>query len=343
MKKIKCIFIILTPFQRKNFESFFFENFQEPEVLIIRSNIVDFFPNFNNQIVLDIEPFSIFHLIKKPFTEFFNVKKDIESINKVIYRVFNDYNVEKKIDLYIGSEKDNFTQIFLNYLNTYKRVSNIIAVEEGTGYYKKEKFKDKVFKKIFPFFSLLFFNNKINYVKCLGTDKRINIVYSRFPKLLPYKSGKKIYKKLKFLEEDSRICHRYDFKKNSVLFFSFPEQDYNKSFSFKKNIYLAIIKKHLLEGQDLFIKPHPRENQLEILKFIKPYNNVHLIDQKILGEKIDFKLYSKIINFSSSIILHLLTINFPTERIITIGYKKKPMLNLFHKTNFIYYKTFLYR
>jgi len=339
MIEIKNVFIVLTPFQKREMEKIYPEVIKSNTTLIIQSKILSNFNKHENLITLDFGLFSIFKLLKSPLKYFPEVQKCFKQIEKNINYIKSNYNLNPNFNLIIGSDKDLFTQLFINkYFDLRKNLNQeLIAVDEGSGYYRVENNIDSFLRFIYPKLSFLCFGHKVNYVKCLGKDKRIDKVYLRYPELVYNKLSTIDYIKI----PSTNFKEDFQAKQKDILFFSFPEQDFNKTFAYKQKLYEYIICNYLNNGGLLFIKPHPRESLLDFKNFLKENNNVKLIDQNILGEDLNFQNYKKIVNFSSSIIFHLLSINYPLKQIITIGIKNQPKISIFNKTIYKSYKSII--
>ena len=337
MINIINVFIVLTPFQKREMENIFPEKITSKTTLIIKSKIVNGFNKNHNVITLNFENFSIFNLLENPFKQVIQVRKYFANLNEIINDLESKYLLKNGFNLFIGSDKDHFTQLFINKHIGFKNKNRLIAIEEGTGYYIRENVLDYIYSFIYPIFSFLIYGNKINYIRCLGKDKRIDDLYLRFPDLVPNKSSKILYKKI----PNDNFKINLKTKRSDVLFFSFPEQDYNQNFVFKKKLYTYIIKNYLNPNELLFIKPHPRENLLDLKKLVEETSKIRLIDKNILGEDLKFEKYKKIVNFSSSIIFHLFNINFPMNDIITIGFKKRPNISIFNSTVYLKYSSII--
>jgi len=336
-QKIKNIYIILTPFHFKVMKHLFKTDMQLDSSLIIYSkNIFDEINSKHTLLHPNIE-FSIDSILKNPFKEFLITRNKLKTITKFIEKLENNYLFNSKIIITIGTEKDNFTQLLLNKMCKTNNVK-LIAVEEGTGYYVNEKIKTKFLKPLYYLFSEILMGHKINYVTRFGTDKRISVVYCRYPEMLPSKRTNVEYIKFKLKTEQLITDHT---ERKNILFFSFPEQDLGKSLIFKQEIYLSLKDKYLKKGQIMFIKPHPRENINELEDILKNIPQIKMLDHKILGEDINFNKYLKIVNFSSSIVMYLLESKYPRKDIITIGLSKKPILSFYSQTTYIWTKKLL--
>src|SRR5699024_10374621 len=91
-----------------------------------------------------------------------------------------------KLTVYIGSEKEIYTQFLLSKLFNSKNNNTLIAFDEGSGFYRTQNQLKTFYCNLFyMIFSFILFGEKINYVYTLVTDRRINIVCARLPHLLP--------------------------------------------------------------------------------------------------------------------------------------------------------------
>ena len=329
---INKIFIILTPFQYKAMDLLFSDKIKSRNCLVICSELCK---NKIETYNIEIIPYfflSRYQIFKNPFKEIVNARKKLNILDKFIKGFKIKYSYINELEIVLGTDKDNFTQLFLN---NFKNINKIVAVEEGVGFYRRKSYKDKIIAFFYKKTSRILLGYKINYVACLCIDPRINEIYCRFPKLLPYKNLKVKYHKFKF--KNSKFFDTNKERRN-ILFYSFPEQDGAKVFTFKEEIYKRVYKRFLLEEEIMYIKPHPRENIFEIEEFIKRHPKVKLLNSKIIGEDINFYTYSKIINYSSSVIMYIMQTGFPKKDIITIGIKKEPQISFFKKTNYIQLK-----
>jgi len=272
--------------------------------------------------------FSFQDIKEQPFKYFSIYRKRISNMRRFIYKELSQFSIGTELSIFIGTEKDNFTQIFLNQVYKIKKTRiKLIAVEEGSGFYRSEKFKDKLKQIFYRLFTPVLFNEKLEYHRQLGTDNRINEIYARLPELIPqHKNSHKIK------------YHRYNLGRppdsgkaivGGILIFSFPNKNYPITDIQKREILEDLIKS-LSQGQPVYIKPHPRED----LNVISSLENVVVLDKNYSGEEIEYFDYSRIINFSSSIVIDLLSSGYPSGRIYTINLDDSN-LSFFKQTNYI--------
>ena len=134
---INNIYIFLTPFHLKQISEISELLPKAAKEYVFYNDYVDFdviVKNFPSAIVIPIPPgrvnFKKFFL--NPFSE-----------GKTLSKLFQDYknlidqklNRDKKYNLIIGQDKDIFVQIFINQLVRRNLKKEIIAVDEGTGFY----------------------------------------------------------------------------------------------------------------------------------------------------------------------------------------------------------------
>ena len=311
-RKIDHVFIILTPFHLKMMEKIFSDQLYAENTLIFYSDFVKLENNKFNGVLLKNEfyLFSINQLIKNPIHEVYSARKEISRIQNFCGALHDRFGIKAAITITIGTEKDIFTQVLLNYLyrsSFHKVVLN--AVEEGLGYYAEENRTDMMKALLYKFLTPLLFNEKLNYHNQLGTDVRINNVYARLPHLIPNSRNKHIIK----IETETNLKNSVKGYSNKILIYSFPNIGYKISDKRKKDIFITILK-NFKNGKTVYIKPHPRES-IEVFKEIK---DIELLEKSNSGESLNYFEFDEIIHFSSSIIIDLLDQKYPKEKIFTI-------------------------
>lgn len=272
-------------------------------------------------------PFSLNDILKKPFKSVIDYRNFFKEIKTFIISFFQNNSLDKNINIVLGTEKDNFTQVFISYIYKQKNIKKkLIAVEEGLGYYVDENFKDKLISFAYFLLTPILFNQPISYHKQLGRHKKINDVYLRLPELI--KQSKRI-NYFKFDLANKSNSFPKGLKKGKVLIFSFPNADYGLNEERKLDVIKSIITK--FENRHIIIKPHPRE-QTNVFK--KLNGDIKVLIKGAIGEEINYFDYEFIVNFSSSIIIDILSTGYPSERIYTIGLKRINF-SLLKKTNYV--------
>ena len=336
-KKIQHLFIILTPFQKTVIYQLFEEKLKLGNTLVLCSEYVNIEDIYSEYETLKNYKFSRERLFTQPFKYFEltreNVKKAKESINELHQR----FEFSSDLEIYLGTDKDVFTQLFLNDL--YKNEDNhkLTLVDEGLGYYVRPQAKDKLFSLIYRILTPVFFGSQLRYIKQLGSHPKINDVYLRAPELLQDK--KKHINYIQFNLDNQNNGYR-EVSKGKVLLYSFPNQTYGISTSVKMEI-ITDIAQHLAKfNKTLVIKPHPREIVTEIQQLTDVSQNIQLLNHSLPGETLDYFDYELILNFFSSIIIDLLNKKYPKKRIFTIGFTKKPLITFDKTLKYCYIKDF---
>lgn len=329
--KVNQIFIILTPFHLEMMKQLFKKEFESGKSLIFFSensgilkdekNCFERIPSFN---------FSLKKLKNSVFSTSVEYRNQIKKIKNYCHELqLNKYSYHTDLKVIIGTDKDNFTQILLNILYSDQSLKiELSAVEEGIGFYLEENWIDKILANIYNWFTPIIFNERLQYHKQLGTDARINIVYARLPHLIPKYPQLEHKKLIKINLKESSISPRVSVNKK-VLIYSFPNEDYAIENSEKKVIFDILLGK-INKETEVYIKPHPRES-IEVFLSIK---RVNLIEKSDAGESLNYFEYDKVVNFSSSIIIDLLTKGYPKGKIFTIAMNNKKF-PLFEETNLI--------
>lgn len=318
--KVNQIFIVLTPFHKKAFYSIYGNQMRQKGTLIL----VD--QNIDDSLFLDYES----TVISIPNSEFsvFNFKNDflrtvkqyrnqIKILQNFCDEIIENTPLDEKLTINIGTDRDVFTQIFLNKTYKSKKLNpTLIAFDEGLGFYDTKKFTDKIKKLIYPFLSPILFNDKLRFYKPMGQDKRIRKVYCRFPELISH-NGHSVYEKL-FVRENN-YSGNYNSKSKKVLVFSFPNQDLNIDEKIKIE-WISDIQK-LVKPNELVIKFHPREIHPDSKKWPVVKNWTLLKDVSM--DNVNYFDYKYIVNFNSSVVMDLLASGYPPDRIITIDFGSK--------------------
>lgn len=335
---IKDVFILLTPFQKRMMKKLFMNDISKESTLILFSEYVDV-SEFNGKkhkiggIKFFRKNFNIFS-----FYSILKLKKDIKETKEEILRIQKNHDFIKGLNVYIGSEKDIYSQFLLKDLYAKKMIKKLIAVDEGSGFYRRQNVLNRILGKwSYSIFSSIILGEHINYVYTLGTDKRIDIVYSRLPDLLPYKNKKTEYIFIKSPEYKPNSLSKESFynKDKTVLILTFPDQNSIKDDELKPNSLEIILEK--CREYNIHIKPHPREDTRYLNEVKKKYNFV-LLDKSITAEELDYSQYFKIINYYSSVVIDLICSGYPANKIITVGFYKNTNISFFNETDYVYIK-----
>lgn len=324
---LKYVFVVLTPYQLNVMTRVFGEQIRSANTVLFYTKHVHIDQTLyaGRSIEIPFDTFSFIQLKKAPIPTILKYRKRIHQIAEYIKQFILSCEFDSEVHIIIGTDKDNFTQVLLNELYKLKipRIE-LHAVEEGLGYYIKEGFRDNIKAFLYKIFTPIIFGQKLLYHRQLGTDPRIDNIYVRLPQMLPEtkKLKGKAIRELK-LEQH----HPSDVSQsNRVLIFSFPNKDYDIDSIAKKGIYESLLNQ--LGGSDIVIKPHPRE-ETDVFEF---FPNVEVLDRSKIGEELDYFSYSKIINFSSSVIIDILSREYPVDRIFTIAINPI-QFSFFDKTN----------
>lgn len=277
-------------------------------------------PNFDNSIL----PKSAFSIKRRLELRkyYFNLLGFIKSID-----------FTEKVNTFIMfSEKDLFTQMMLKKFSD----SNIIAIEEGTGFYNKDSFGDKIKKVFFRIFSpILFSGFTFRYFVELGTHPLINEVWVRRPELIWKVRKKVLYHKIQKVEARRQPSNNNE---KSVLLLTSPIYEDEK---LPQNEAFDLLNKTMSiltgKGYKIYLKLHPRENIDKYLNLIQTFN-LQTIPKQIRSEDLNYFDYKYIIHFFSSSIIDILEKDYPADRIVSI-YPSKSYYNrkhIFRNTKILY-------
>lgn len=321
MEKINNLVIITTPFHKKVVEKLFPGLINDSKTLVLYSKFVDIDGVSGHKRALFDYKFSRSELFSKPIKNYKKTALKLRKAKNEAEIINKEFDFSNTLKVVICSDKDIFTQLILNMLFKNNNIIELIAIEEGLGFYIRTTLKDKLFELIYKAVTPVLFGSKLYYIKRLGVHPKINTIYVRDISLLP--------KKIKYIDKYKEFSlNKTENKKiinqGALLFFSFPEQDYQMKKDVKYNLILEIASFAKKRKKQLIIKPHPRES-IDNEKF-KLLDNVTVLDKAKLGENLDYFDYEFIINFFSSIILDILENDYPKSNLLTIGIPQNPLI-----------------
>lgn len=332
MAKIDTVIIILTPFHKKAILHLFPELFTRQKTLILHSSILNVDELICHKQELTDFNFSRKKIFKSPVQYLKPFQKKVFTIKEEIKVLKGTYDFSKHLNLYFFSDKDVFSQILLQKLN----FNHIVAIDEGLGYYVLLTLKDHIIAFLYRILTPVLFGQRLYYIKRMGTIPQIDEVYLRKIDLLPSSKKGIIYKEFHIKSAQKQR----DIRSGSVLFFSFPEQDFlynpEKKLQLQRNI-ADYLKKN---NRKLVIKPHPRENVSFLRSGLADKENVVILEGNRLGEELDYFKYEFIINIFSSIILDIIDSLYPIERLITLGFPKLPPMKFDGSLKYIHINKF---
>jgi hypothetical protein len=266
-------------------------------------------------LLIEFEEFSLIELRKNPFIKIQEYRKRITSIRKYLNPFVHEFQAWEELNVVIGTEKDNFTQVFLNILYEREKLrKQLFAVEEGLGYYIREGWSDHLKSLAYRLFTPIIFGERLNYHKQLGTDSRIDFRYVRLPELVPKYRGRKL-PNLRAVDIPRNTFHKQPLS-GKVLVFSFVNGDFGIDDEKKYKVFESLIGR--LEGKQVFIKPHPRES----VDVFDRFQGIKVFAKGKPGESFDYFQYEQIVNFTSSVIIDILARGYPPKNIVTVEMRK---------------------
>lgn len=334
-EKVDLVFVVLTPFHYKAYLSHYKEAMNNKNVLILKEGYIDITSWQNDQaIIIDIpeEKFSIHDLRRDFIDKIKTYRRLIRKLKLVCSNLIEQYNLNDSLTLNIGSDRDIFTQILINkiYEKRKNKTTSLIAFEEGLGFYDKKNFLETLKTIFFPIISPVLLGEKLHFYKPMGQERHIKEVYCRFPDLIP-KNGFSVYKKL--LVRENNTDGVYDSKSTKALVFSFPNSAINISEEDKIEWLSFVYKK--LSIKEFVIKLHPSEEEYS-KNLIKPSYNWTFLEGQYAIDKLNYFDYKYIVNFSSSVIMDVLSSNYPKKKILTIGlFDKLSIASIYEQTHYI--------
>ncbi|MCP4520540.1 MAG: hypothetical protein GY827_02395 [Cytophagales bacterium] len=252
-------------------------------------------------------------IIKNPFLEVPKHRKLIANFKEFAQKTLSDNNVQE-LTLWLGTEKDIFTQSLMNISLQDFIIKDVCAIDEGLGFYGTSSMKDYFMKLLYVLITPLIFGQKIYYTSVLGSHSMFTKVYARFLDYLPYKRSSVEYIELSPIVESGKNVEN----NKNVLFFTSPlAEDGHCSESEEANRLDTIFKLFSEKGYTLYLKPHPRENVTKYNGLIDNYS-VEYLSKEYSAEKLDYFSFGSVVHFGSSVILDLYQKKYPLERMITI-------------------------
>ncbi|MCE2613629.1 hypothetical protein LVD13_11660 [Flavobacteriaceae bacterium D16] len=333
MVRIDQIVFFHTPFHEKAFyEVTRITNLDT--TLIVASYYINLIKSPPHYYVLENKGFSRLRFLESPLKQLPEIRKKLALTDQEIIELGLKYDFCDGLKIYLGNDKDIFVQRLLYLMNS--KIKEVIAIDEGLGFYLADSLKDRVFKKLYPLISQLILGRKIYYLKRLGTHPMVNKVFLREPELLLSKQKGITYERI-FLspKHEKRIP-----EKGKALIYSFPEQDLTVKKERKLYVIDQMVNFFTQNGIQVVIKPHPRENISDLEKTYANNKNVELLKGSLLGEELDYFNFEVIINFFSSVILDILNTEYPAKRLITIGFTKKPLIEMNRNAHYIFIDEF---
>lgn len=331
--RIENVVILITPFHKLVIQKLF------PNLLLEKTTLV-YISEFVNKegIGCHIEPlsnynFSRVQIFKSPFKNLHKTRLEVNKAKREVESFFQKFRPQNTLNVFLATDKDIFTQLFLNCLSKKRIINKLTLIDEGIGYYSEINFKDKVLKVIYRTFTPIFFGERLFYIKRLGVYPGINTIYLRVPELLPQKKEGVQYKKFSLHPNGTKLDQ---VKKGEILLFSFPNQDYQIEDAIKLEIIKKIALKLEKKNLSLTIKPHPREETCVLREGLSDMRNITILENNFSGEELNYFEFEKIINFFSSVILDILANNYPKDRLITFGFTKKPFVKFNLGLKYIY-------
>ena len=326
--------IVKTPFHLEAISSLFPDVVNNPHTLVLYGEFVNQSLIKTHKSALKNYNFSQKKIFANPVRHIASLRQSVREIQADISLLMARFQFDNTV-IYIGSDKDVYTQILIKRLAV--KTKEVIAVDEGLGFYQSTGFKDKWIQMVYGIFTPLVFGVRLYFIKRLGTLPAINTVYLRDIELLSEKRPDIEYRKFNL-----KAGHRVrEITGGKLLFYSFPEQDYLFPSEQKIKKYGELAAYLRDNNRTLHIKPHPRENFQELISGLRKFENVTVLDGKQLGESIDYFEYENILNVFSSIVLDIFANKYPRHRVITLGFSKGLPVNFGVDMRYVCFEEFI--
>lgn len=317
---IHNIYVFLTPFHKKQISEILSLLPAASKEIIFYNEYIDVKEIKNDFPSASIIPISVGKVnfkkfLLKPLSEGKTLRDLFHSYWKIIDQELDN---DKKYNLIIGQDKDVFIQIIINQLVNRGIKKEIIAVDEGTGFYcRNSMLKYPVMKTFYTLLSPVIFRTKIRYVERYGTHPQIDTVFVRFIDALgSLKARSKRYIQIPISEEQ----RNFDKVENSdrVLILTSPFSEDNEKTDEQEQLILSSLFSAIPSSKEIHVKQHPREREEKLMNFRKN-NRIKFLNKSEVAETIRFEEYSFIIHFGSSVIMELFLIGYPLDHVVTFN------------------------
>ncbi|MFT6815153.1 MAG: hypothetical protein ACJAZ3_001053 [Sphingobacteriales bacterium] len=320
------VIIINTPYHLSQLTKLVNEIKIDNDIVIFYGQNIDnesILSNFPKAKLVNLPAFKISYsaFLKSPISLINSYRNVSKQYSSIVYSSLK--NVQSVSNMILFSSKDVFTQILLNYTEKKKLQPHVIAIDEGIAYYVKNNFNDYLKKIIYFVLTPLIFGFRYTFYKTANAEHPlIKTVYARLPEMMVRRKGVEYIK----IKTTQNCANREIQKSNKILVLTGPfSEDALISINEESQMFQNLFDELNKLDVEIYVKAHPRENTYKYQKF----ENLKYLNQKMLAEEIDFFEYEKIVQFGSSIIFNLLTIDYPKKRIYTIFLIKQKELRVF--------------
>jgi hypothetical protein len=324
--EINKVFVFLTPFHLLSAKSIYGED-------LMRANTHLFL--IHERIQLDSTPKHLlrfndsFSFKKSDLYKVLFLRKKINSVNHFIDIIIAQFDFSKTIQFVSGSDREVICQLFILKLRKYFS-PKVVMIDEGVGFYTSSKSSDKFLRLVYPVYSLVLLGAKIQHINPLGSNVYTNEIYVRSLELLCLRQNHIKYNT--FVLKKAIVDVNTSAKRN-ILIFTAPGDSNVINETVKTRVLEQIIRSVKNLDLNVFVKPHPRE-KISYLKNLK-FSDITIIEPAICGDELNFKQFSCIINFQSSVIIEVLSSGFSANKVLTIKYLKSNLLDSVFRTTTI--------
>lgn len=289
-----------------------------------------------------------FSILLKPLSIIANYRS-IVTRNKKFISTIAEAIPAKNVELIIFNDRDFLTQLSILEFQNNKKLSNVIAIDEGLGYYVKEGMREKSLRVVYKLISRLMLGFDYKFIEQYGTHPSINEVYLRFPNQMTAKKNHIVYHKIPSLLSHSKKINVT--KRPALLFFStlFSEENY-LTVEDEQSFYIFLASEMNRKNMSLVWKPHPRENaaKIEGIENILQSElgaNYHRFEADVDVESIDYSTFDWVLNIGSTVMLYILESGFPPKHVINLPLYNfnLQLMNGIITVNFYRYKEFIPR
>lgn len=225
---------------------------------------------------------------------------------------------DRPVELWCGQDRNVHLQLMARMLARAGRLSRVIAVDEGVGYYVRPHWSRFFWRPVYTLLSPLVVGVRYDHVPVLGFWRPVTEIWLRWPEMVVVRRADVTYRQISQERPQADRSNGVALHRNHVLLISSPlTTDRVLRASAEQQILRKLVEGVLAAGYELTIKPHPRDPAGKFAGF-SGLDRTTVLDCSRSAEDLDYWSYDLILNFGSSVVMDVLAAGYPADRIITL-------------------------